>query len=124
MRNHNAFTLIEVLASLAILSSALVVLLAAQQRSLNLMRVQQDKEIADGLARQLIIDWKLRPAYQPLSEGQFAEFSDWHWTRQEEPLTERDSTLRRTTLRILKIKDQGQDHQVSSYVWLEPISAK
>ncbi len=124
MRNRNAFTLIEVLAALAILSSALMVLLAAQQRSVNLLRGQQSKDIADGLARELITDWKLRPAYQPPSEGEFADVSRWHWTRLEEPMLERDSTLRRTTLKIFKLNDHHQDELVNSYVWLEPINAK
>lgn len=124
MRSRNAFTLIEVLAALAILSSALVVLLAAQQRSLSLMREQQDKEVADGLARELITDWKLRPNYQPPSEGQFIENSKWHWTRLEEPMLERDSTLRRTTLKVFRLNPQRQDQLVSSYVWLEQLNAK
>ena len=124
MRNRKAFTLVEVLAALAILSSALVVLLAAQQRSLTLMRQQQDRQLADGLANELITDWKLRPSYQPPAEGQFADNSPWHWTRSEEPLLERDSTLRRTTLKVLKRIDQRQGEIVSSYVWLEPVNAK
>ena len=123
-RNHNAFTLIEVLAALAILSSALVVLLAAQQRSLRLLREQDDKEIAAALARELITDWKLQRSYRPPSDGWFAHPDDWRWTRLEEPSEDRDSKLRRVTLTILKRAEQSQDTVITRYVWLESDRAK
>lgn len=124
MQNRKGFTLIEVLAALAILSSALVVLLTSQQRSLNLLREQHDNEIADDLAKELITDWKLQPSYRPPSEGAFAQSPHWHWTRAEEPMADVDSNLRRITFKILKRSEQSEDQLISSYVWLEAIHAK
>jgi type II secretory pathway pseudopilin PulG len=120
-RRVRALTLIEVVASLALLATAVATLLAAQGRSLEQLRTARELETAATLARELITEQRLDPS-PPLtdSEGLFASHSDWRWSRTVKPLAETgDSALQTITLAIYRKDALGVERVVTSYVWLE-----
>lgn len=125
MRSPKAFTLIEVLAALALLSGSVVLLLTAQQRHLAALQSLTQKEKAVYLAHELITEWRLKSGdARPETRGEFPEAKGWHWSRTEEPVEDPESRLRRVTLHIFFSPDRLQDQLMEAYVWLEAARAK
>jgi Tfp pilus assembly protein PilV len=120
-RRVRALTLIEVVASLVLLATAVTTLLAAQGRSLEQLRTARELATAAELARELITEQRLDPS-QPLtdSEGLFASHSEWRWSRTVKPFAETaDSALQIITLAIYRQDRLGVERMVTSYTWLE-----
>ncbi len=116
-----SLTLVEVVASLALLGGTIVGLLTAQARALQQLKATQRQRQAALLAEELVTHWQLcgerlaEPA-QGLFEGQPA----WSWTRSIEPPDVEDPPgLFRVCLEILWTDALGQTQVASGATWLE-----
>ena len=128
MHRRRAFTLIEVVAALALLSTTLVFLLAAQQRGLQRLAESREQETAAQMARELIAEWRLQSkGFRAGGDGIFPVASAWRWTRTEEPFGHTEGTrLRQVTLAVFHEQEPRLPNPtpVVSYVWLEEITER
>jgi Tfp pilus assembly protein PilV len=120
-RHVRALTLIEVVASLVLLATAVTTLLAAQGRSLEQLRTARELETAAALARGLITDWRLESSGTvPPTDGVFASNPAWRWSRTAKPLSNStDSAIQTISLTIYRNDAHGVERMVTSYTWLE-----
>ena len=121
----NAFTLIEVVASLVLIGTVVTALLTAHGRSLAQLHGIQRNERASILARELITEWKLDRSVQPPAvEGGFEAHPGWRWMRTSifYAGTSR-SALQEVTLTIYRTHEQSGDKVLTSYTWLERAGA-
>ena len=114
-------SLIEVVAALALIGTAITMLLGAQARSLEQLAVTRDRQIATELARELITAWRIDPLRQePAREGSFASHPGWRWTRGEMPYRSTSRlALQEVTLTIHRVDGSGHESHVAGYTWLE-----
>ncbi len=120
---HRALSLIEVVASLALLATTATVLLFAQGRSLDQLRATRDQEAATDLAREWLADWKLQAEGQKSSlplDGQFGSHPAWHWRRQVTPyLSAEPSRLVEMQLSVFQTDGRGRSKLVAAFHWIE-----
>lgn len=121
MRRVRGFTLIEVVASLALLATASAALLVAHARSLEQLRALRDQETASILAREWMATRHMEDRTQDLlTEGAFEQHSRWRWSLTTVPFEVReDRRIERFTLAIRHDHGSGTDAPVQSYAWLE-----
>lgn len=121
-----SLTLVEVVASLALLGGTIVALLTAQSRSMQQLAASERQRQAAALAEELIARWQLEDQHLVTNaEGFFEESPAWSWRRTVEPhLVEGKADLLRVQLDITRIDEVGSRHTVSAFVWLEkPVAA-
>ena len=114
-------TLIEVVASLVLIATTVTVLLTAHARSLNQLQTTREQQVANGLAHELITAWKLDPtARHTNGEGRFVSHPGWRWRTATVPVASTHRLgLQEVTLTLYRTTDEGQEHLVSTYHWLE-----
>ncbi len=116
-----ALTLIEVVASLALVGGTVAALLTAHARSLEQLRTAREQHIASNLAHERIAAWKIDPeTARGDAEGDIDSHPGWQWKRQSRPYTTLNGTvLEEVTLTIYRTENNGHQHPVTSYTWLE-----
>ena len=123
MKRARGLTLLEVVASLALVATTAVVLLEAQGNSLAQLRTLGEQERAAELAGELITSWRLDPqALTASSEGDFDAHPGWSWRRTSIPLPLGNAiTLREVTLSVFHTDARGTRTQVLQYTWVERV---
>lgn len=117
--NARGTTLIEVVAALAILSTAIVGLLLAQSRAVEQAAATQRSARAADLARELLSDWHLAGVDTTVPDsGTIPGQMNWSWRRTAAPVTVAESTrMTRVTLEILTTIEP-RPAVVAHYDWL------
>jgi general secretion pathway protein I len=123
-REERAFTLLEVMVALAVLSIALVVVLKNSGKNLSLMYEANSLTIADFLARQKISELELGLGGTKIMEGQFGqEFPGYQWKAEVLP-----SSIPLSQVQLLQIKiiwkegEREKSYTLSQYVGTSSIS--
>ncbi len=119
-------TLIEVVVSLVLLATVATSLLHAQSNALAQIRATEHADTAVGLARELIVSWKMLPETRSIAgEGSFAGEPGWSWSRTVRPYSDtRDLTLTEVMLTIRRTNERGVAHVFAEYTWLEQRNEK
>jgi hypothetical protein len=118
MKRH-ALTLIEVVASLALVAIATCVLFAAQGHCVVRLQEIRVRAAATRLARALVADWTLRAADPISAEGEFEGFPGWRWSRTVRPLSGSPTGVQEVTLLIHRGAQLAD-----RWVWLEAPNAR
>ena len=121
MKQTRALSLIEVVASLALLATSATALMVAHARSLEQISATRDQAAASALAGNLIATWKL-DSDSDLDDcrGLFDSKPSWRWKRTCRPcdLAMR-SGLFEITLTVLRADVSGAEQVLATYTWLE-----
>lgn len=120
MKRARALTLIEVVASLALVAASVTALLQVQSRVLVQLHSLREQQTASDLARGLIMEWRLQDSSLPIADrGEFQSEPGWSWTRTVEPYwAAQKLPLDRIELRICRA-DAGGGRELANLVWLE-----
>jgi len=121
MKPMRALSLIEVVASLALLAASATALMVAHARSLEQISATRDQAAASVLAENLIAAWRLDPD-SDLDDcrGLFDSKPSWRWKRTREPC---DLAMRpglfEITLTVSRTDVRGAEQVVATHTWLE-----
>ncbi|MCP4589434.1 MAG: hypothetical protein GY842_01690 [bacterium] len=118
-----SLTLVEVVASLALLGGTVATLLVAQSGALEQLRAAQDRREAGALARGLLQDWRL--AGEDLTapaEGAWSDRPAWSWRRLVVGECGRDKArLVQVRVEVVHTAVHEPPRTVAAYDWLEPL---
>jgi len=114
-------TLIEVVASLAIIALAASTALTAYTRSLTQWRHTHRLATADAFATELMATWRLEPPSESVSlQGEFENAPGWSYRRTVTSIDERGAWyLTECTLALYQTETDGRRTAVASYTWWE-----
>ena len=114
------FTLVEVLAALALLAGTVTCLLLAETRALRQHADAQRRAEVTALAEELIRQWKVEQVELSQPAAGFCEAEPrLRWQRTVEPFqTASNPTLLRVTLRLLELDQGGNERTLTTLVWL------
>lgn len=115
-RKEKGFTLLEVVISVAIIGVALMILLSAVNRNLDIAAKSRDAQIAALLAQQMLTDIELEgfPDVRE-EEGEFADYPGFSWFLSVLPY---NLSLVETNIRIVRVlivwNDGDDEFEVST----------
>lgn len=125
MARPRSMILIEVVAALALLGATIVAILVVRSRSLVQLQTAGERLQATQLARELIVDWRLRKVN--VTRDDHGEFESepgpgsgpgWSWRRSVSSVVVADKVeMKSITLEI--VRRNGGDEVVASYLWME-----
>lgn len=121
MNRRRGLTLIEVVASLVLISLAASTALTVFSRSLTQSRGAQRLVQASALARELIAGWRLDPPEDagPL-EGSWPDAPAWSYRRTDVRIGGSDARpIRQCTLAVYHLDETGARRAIATYTWLE-----
>lgn len=109
-----ALSLIEVVASLVILGSAVTTLLAAYARNMANVKEAERQLVAHEIARELIAQWRVDEVDLTVSaQGAASNAAGWSWRRWAEPISLADAA----NLRQITVEVRHQVHVDRDFLW-------
>ena len=126
MHRRSAFTLIEVLAALALIATAATLLLTAHSRALVQVSAIRRLEKASQIARELMASWQIPPiATMTDAKGVVAQEPRWSWRRRvRRSERTRNMATVEVTLTVYRRDDAGTDVAMETYTWLKRVKPR
>ena len=121
MTRRRGLTLIEVVASLVLISLAASTALTVFSRSLSQSRGAKRLVQANAMARELIVRWRVDPSRDSrIFEGSWPDSPDWSYRRTDVRIGGSDAhPIRHCTLAVYHLDETGARRAVTTYTWLE-----
>ncbi len=121
MTRRRGLTLIEVVASLVLISLAASTALTAYSRSLSQWHSTKELAQASALAEELIAGWRLDPPEDAgVLVGAWPDAPAWSYRRTEVRIGGSDAhPIRQWTLAVYHADETGARQAITTYTWLE-----
>ena len=119
-KRRSGLTLIEVVASLALLATAVCGILIAHGRVITEWGTIRERHTATALATELVTPWKLdRSSSRTAKEGVCESHADWSWVKSRKPYSAATQlALKEVTLTLTHTGAIGEP-ATYSWIWLE-----